>query len=710
MSGPNSADLKTAPDWWAAWFDADYSWDGLVHKPWRGWVVVDETYCAPESEAAETAHVRDASLQDYWRADPDDDWRLRDVEALKAPAPGIGVRELESFAGRDWHIAHLPPALFDDDQVSWKDVPAHQNWEVLRGLLAARLHAAGPTLGDRTGAVLGPDQRAQFDGVVATGLFGDFDPPPDTWHLTAAHSLHFSDPGLANRQIGSALDFSRARFVDGTDFDQCRFALTALFNDAQFVEQARFTRTHFGHTAQFARAAFQSFAWFSPTRFTLMADFSDAQFHSLALFDGACFAGDCWFTSARFSDSISLSFARFLKRLDLRRGRLTDSDGRLAAFGFSEVICLGPVNISDRHFASAPDFSGARFHDIVEFHRTDIHEDVRIFKTRFSLDPELAQLDWDTLALKLSETGPALPSLPVPDTRDLSEWYNATQAGHAAEKAKRDTLKAYHDAAFSDAHEVAETRKEEAEAAATAAHAQTETLADQFDARYRDGAFWRMAYAAWADYQSRPLRDPDHHEAAFRRLKLIMRGIGSHIEEQRFFALELRARQKRDDVAAWERWAAAAYGGLADYGRSAVRPLAWLAGVWAGFTLIYAAMAGWAGVLPPLPAQPAASYSYVIDRPPPAVEFGATLIAHQVNTKIETAQRARQMAGPAIFALELTAVPVASPVSNHVWSAELNRRPGWSTAFSFVRLINRIVSVPLIFLFALSLRRRFQLG
>ena len=92
------------------------------------------------------------------------------------------------------------------------------------------------------------------------------------------------------------------------------------------------------------------------------------------------------------------------------------------------------------------------------------------------------------------------------------------------------------------------------------------------------------------------------------------------------------------------------------------------------------------------------------------MDFGATLIARSVTMKVEAAQRAKQFAGPAVFALELTAVPVASPVSNHAWSAELNDRPGWSTGFSLARLINRILSVPLLFLFALSLRRRFQLG
>ena len=38
-------------------------------------------------KAPEADDVRDASLQDYWRADPQKGWRLRDLEALKAPAP-----------------------------------------------------------------------------------------------------------------------------------------------------------------------------------------------------------------------------------------------------------------------------------------------------------------------------------------------------------------------------------------------------------------------------------------------------------------------------------------------------------------------------------------------------------------------------------------------------------------------------------------------
>ncbi len=116
MAEAITTDIDKAPDWWAAWFDADYSWDGLArlnadgrpHHAWAGWVVVDETYCMPADEAPDNANTRPASLQDYWRADPAFDWRLRDDAALEA------VGELftgdETPDGRTWHIVHLPPA------------------------------------------------------------------------------------------------------------------------------------------------------------------------------------------------------------------------------------------------------------------------------------------------------------------------------------------------------------------------------------------------------------------------------------------------------------------------------------------------------------------------------------------------------------------------------------------------------------------------
>jgi hypothetical protein len=817
MAEPVKTDITKNPEWWAEWFDADYSWEGLakledngtpVH-PWEGWVVVDEARCVPKDEATsdDTKRTRPATLQDYWRADPQDNWRLRDVATLNRERKGEPIAELvggdDTPDGRTWHIAHLPAADAETRETTWKSLLDDPRWGVVQRLLQTRINAARETRFMHGEFIEGPDLCAQLSGCVLCQTLPTAEGEGSIFHIRANQSAHLGNcdyrlaqwgpranfesaifAGYANfrdARFSGKADFERASFSSTADFQRARFSGYALFyhanfsgrvafDHASFSDDAAFYRASFSDSAAFRSASFSGDAGFRGASFSSYtdfisasfsgntvfesasfsgnadfksasfsgnADFESASFSGNARFHSASFSGNADFESASFSDDTGFQSASFLRGLNLQRGtapaqpagqiyrvgaeghnpasltrgekgRLEAGDfaltlttgaarremGAFSGFNFRDALCLGPARFNDRSFGQAPDFSDARFYDRAEFHRADMHEGARFFQAKFRLDGACTPLEWEALTADLCERHRLRPP---PSEGKLKHWPD--------------------------------------------------------DLEHHDRAFWRAAYAAWQDYwtsacavpapepaplfsftalrrlpgrvwawvnpgarkpRHRHLPDADLHEAAYRRLKLIMRQIGSHIEEQRFFALELKARQKRDDVAVWERWAAAAYGGLADYGRSAVRPLYWLAGVWAAFAVSYTLLASGAGVLPEMAQWPAPEpeheQGWVVDPPHPltGVWTHRDALARQSGATLGSAFT--RYSGPVVFAFEITVVPVANPVRNHTWSEALNDRDGYSTAFSLLRLLNRMMAVPLLFLFALSLRRRFQIG
>ncbi len=717
-------DIDKDPDWWAAWFEADYSWEGLAKRRWEGWVVdVEAQACVPANDAPDGAKTRQATLQDYWRADPEQDWRLRERATLFKPHKGEPVAELieggETPDGRIWHIAHLPPADPDGANSGWKSDLGDARWAVLQRLLQVRMDAGRETEFGFRSALKGPDRHAQLTGCVLREAAPAPEDEASPRHMRADQSAHLGPAGYPEAKWGAGADFFGTRFSDEADFYAANFLGHAIFREAGFTGGVDFASADFAGQTTFRDASFSRYADFNGTSFAGDADFEgvnfgdlthfrSASFSGLTDFYSASFSGHADFQSACFSGGAIFRGASFLRGLRLARGvapakatgqlhrqrseenqsklrergvkeMLDEGDfalvlttaaarremGGFSGFSFKNALCLGPAEFNDRGFGEAPDFSEARFYDRAEFHRADVHEGARFFQAKFRLDQDCPPLDWEALAAELCKRHGLAPPPERAALRNRSYGQDD-----------------------------------------------------------KNRTFWRAAFEAWSKYwrsagaegaasKARRLPDADLHEAAYRRLKLIMRDIGSHIEEQRFFALELKARQMRTDVKRWELWAAAAYGGLADYGRSAVRPLYWLTGVLAVFAVAYSVLALSAGVVtaPGADAPARSALIHVVDRPHPAAAFARGVAETHIGRKIRILEQGRRLSGPIIFAAEITVVPVANPVSYHDWARRLNERDGgWSTAFSALRLLNRILAVPLLFLFALALRRRFQIG
>lgn len=749
-------DLDRDPEWWERWFKKDYSWVGLKKKPWQGWVVVDEACCMPKEDALEGATVREASLQDYWRADPDADWALRE---LGEPGEADSQAELVRLEDTVWHRAHLPPATLVSGAWSWKvnlkgkRFKAH--WERLQADLQARLAQGFETKFDRRGPSEGADGRAQLDGIIINTLTLPHENEQSPVHLSMMRSANLLGINANSTYFGGSARFVSARFGRSANFANANFGGEARFDTASFGEYARFYKATFGGDASFYNARFGRFASFSSSSFGGDAEFDSASFGTSALFFSACFTAHAGFDSASFGRYADFDSALFLRGANYQRGhapaqaagRLVrgetgenaakalsaapkDTDyalvlshgaakretGAFQSFSFSEGVSLGALDFSDRVFSKAPIFENAQFSGAPCFYRAELHDGVNLLGAQFRYDEGMDAISWDDLVERLKERAgfesenehTALPSQAALKTA----WLNHEKREEVRYRGKEP---------------------------------------DDLEPE-RTNIFWRSAFIAWREYalrlpQADRLKDPTgmnwsdssrnkrfelaaqdapHFEQAYRRLKLLMGGMGAHIEEQRFFACELRARQARNpktdrDIKSWEVFAARAYGALADYGRSALRPVAWLVAVWMLFFTAYTALAFQTEALslsePAItqaesePASENVLTRWGLSEPWAShIEQG---LGQAKRVVITTGQAGLKglTSGPLAFSLELTVAPIGNPIRYHGWAQEIAARGDiGSTVFSILRTLNRILAIPLIFLFALALRRRFQLG
>ncbi len=694
MAGPILTDIDRDPAWWQGWFEADYSWDGLARldgfgdpvHPWRGWVVVDEAQCVRKDDAPKGPKTRPAALQDYWRSDPDDEWRLRSEDALKKA--GLLLTGADTPDGRTWHIVHMPPGpppgepVDADAQRGWFKASlargktgsaACRRWTQLDACLAQRLSAAGETRVEFFGVPERADRRAQLDGAVVRALPTLNDDEASPLHLSLRRSAHLGGADFSHAHFGPGADFTRASFAGDASFQSASFAGNAWFDSARFASDAWFQSASFAGVARFYSASFAS-----------VADFDSASFLRAAFFHRGSppaqragrvlRAGEKTGLADLHNPKTDLSAADFA--LVLNTGSSRRETGAFSRFSFKGGLGLGPMAFHDRVFGQQPDFRDAAFHGPVQMFQAELHDGVLWRGAKFRYEPQQAAMGWDALAARLSgRTGFGSP----PNAQTLATWRKA----------------AADDETPPDADLSVEARIcQVLWVAAAKAHSDYLAAAPSAfkAAGVETGPRWayqgKRAPSALRDLKTVKTRAADaapDFEQAYRRLKLLMRQQGSHLDEQRFFALELRARQARDpasdkDVKRWEIWAAWAYGAFADYGASILQPLRVLAAVWLIAFVAYGGLGLKSGTLVP-EGEPPASWT-VID-----------------------------LAGPLVFAAEISVAPVADPVRRHDWAQRLeDAGDGWSAAFSLARLIHRICAIPLLFLFALALRRRFQLG
>lgn len=346
---PITTDLDRDPAWWKAWFEADYSWDGLAKKDWQGWVVVAGR-CVPEDQAPEGQDWPQASLQDYWRADPDNDWILRD---MPPPGEALSDAELIELGGTIWHRAHLPPAT-QAGALSWKADPEderyYSHWEKLTTDLQTRLKHGFETQMDWESNVGGTDGRLQGAGLVLQSLPNPLQGGQTPIHMSMHQAVFLQDVFAEGYRFGPGNVFIDARFVGSANFQDTSFAGKADFTCASFASGAVFQNAIFAAYVEFRRVRFAGKASFRDVSFVSTVDFHDANFVGDADFLGASIAID-----ANFND-VSFGADAFFQRASFAGDA-----------GFAGVSFAGGAYFYSANFVGFAGFYNALFSGSVDF-------------------------------------------------------------------------------------------------------------------------------------------------------------------------------------------------------------------------------------------------------------------------------------------------------------------------------------------------------
>lgn len=366
-------------DWWGAWWALDYSWKGLQRR------LIGEGY-SPSYMARGGLHD-ERTLQDYWRRDPATG-ELRDDAAMALAG------ELVDCEGVQFHIAHLPTKM-KSGAPTWKANLRDPAWKRLDTLLAARIAAGVETKVGPFGALEGPDGRAQLVGAVIRGELDHRDGPEAILHLNAANSAMLGWTDYQSQRFGPGTRFDGAFFTGYANFDSTIFPGDARFGAATFCDTADFEKAIFSGGAFFYETHFAGYAMFNGATIAGEARFEGATFSQVASFDDATFSPAANFWGANFFDVVSfhktviggdINFDRSTFADELRfdakvAGAASFAGGRCeATVWFSNSEFTGPFDVSFREFLGRVwmndvtfrgpmNFTGASFEKLVSFEK-----------------------------------------------------------------------------------------------------------------------------------------------------------------------------------------------------------------------------------------------------------------------------------------------------------------------------------------------------
>ena len=513
-----------AEAWWRAWWEEDYSWDGLAAKQIVG----------------------GGTLQDYWRAE----------EGALLPAPG-GKARFTRF--------HLP-FVWADGAPTGKADWSGEKIAAFRAEIQARLAAARETEVDYLGQVEGADGRAQFAGVIfPAGIFAGSPTTQATTQEGEADSRPIFHIQAQRAWFAGGANWRGARFGPGARFESASFAGLALFESASFGPGARFNNASFAGDAWFQSASFAGDAWFHSASFAGVAGFESASFAGDAMFDSASFANVAWFDGSSFAGNAgfySASFAgdaRFDSAVFGGDARFQGEGAQMQGEGASDLLPIarrafpsidaqaavffGSADFSNRDILAPSSFKQVVFLGLAAFHGSRLHQGVSFQGADFdaALAPEQAEIKG---AIRV-------------------RFDKAVERLHQVERMRRQ-LKG------EPAIELKPWRREFEKKRAERAKKFRKQSEDERSQRYEEV------------------------ESAFRTLKLAMEENRDRVMEGHFFQRELMARRKRRDalVPLWERVFSDFYRASSSFGASVILPLWWLAAMSVAFALLYWVWAG----------------------------------------------------------------------------------------------------------------------
>lgn len=732
------AEMKTKEqlqaEWWEDWWREDYTWEGLARKPLQGWVVAEgylreaesgRIYGQPDPERPAPVQGRDANLQDYWRADPESGRLFSDAE--------LGDQLVAAAGQPVFHRVHLPLTYKDGASTGKSD------WvdDVLYALIEPRLFKATGTRWagenyDRR--IVGVDGRAQFEGVVLLnlyiGLFVETDTKSASLKLNCKHAAFlrtliirnasFSDDAnfkqsgffghtsfqesifeggadFSNAKLfdhsnfkrvvfSEDVDFSGAIFFNDASFEGAMFAKSGVFSSAIFFGDAGYSGTKFNNTASFSktkfclRAVFSSSAFsgwvdFQGAQFLLYSSFASAEFLELALFTRARFTGNAIFDHAKFSGNTAFDHTFFLESEEDKN----NTDLVFASFissEFNSEVSFGDAKFSvharfwDARFAGRIDFrkatfnqsawfQGSRFSDRVTLDDVTFEASIRFEAADFYGKANLRRIKWPMNPRQLNPRNwhRAFAQAVFHQNLDL------TGSGFRA-------LAAFDGAIFEGSLQLDEVSEQNAKetfdkerewALAAAEEEDVGTLKERRNARLRE------------------------LERGCRVLKQAMERSSDKRREQLFYRFELQAVQAQTDLRFGEKTFSRLYALTSDYGASMWQPFAALAFLAMTFALLFYV------------------WSFIVDP--------AALIADRGAAAAQALDLSwRNVFRP--FSALSTDVDYgdSNPLAARLLYNAAGTVDGQGLAVRAVSTLQSLCALVLAFLFALAVRRRFQIS
>jgi uncharacterized protein YjbI with pentapeptide repeats len=174
------------------------------------------------------------------------------------------------------------------------------------------------------------------------------------------------------------VDFTGFIFPGNAWFEQVTFSFDVWFRSCIFSETAWFEHTPFCGDAGFGSVTFSGDPWFEHTTFSGDAYFGSATFSGSARFEHATFSGGAWFGNATFSGDTRFGSANFSG--DARFGSANFSGGAQ----FEQVSFIGDAWFGSATLSGVARFKQATFSRDAWFGSATFSGDVRFEHATFS--------------------------------------------------------------------------------------------------------------------------------------------------------------------------------------------------------------------------------------------------------------------------------------------------------------------------------------
>ncbi|UUX51777.1 pentapeptide repeat-containing protein [Nisaea acidiphila] len=682
---PEDLDAAAVVELWEAmWEAADFSWEGLADAGWgrkdgpnaaqvlKRWRAPADFPGGGETHGEGEIAWKEATLQDYWRWSLGYEGDERGTRRLSDNELRIADLLLKAPDGTLWHRLHLRPDASLDLDGSATELRNAEPGDgadksgfgggSLSHVLLARL-AVGFEAGGN-----GPDGALRLIGARAKGL-GDVlrnysesyvEGPDDRPRI-------YLDARLAALRF---FDVHGAHFHGTTEFASARFHGVARFDGTQFHGLSWFAGAHFHSAAEFASAHFHGTTEFASARFHSLARFDTAQFHGQAGFGGAHFDGAALFANVQFHRAARFAGAHFHGTAEFGGAhfhglaRFVGAQLHGAAW-FGGALFHGATWFGGAHFHGGAKFDGAHFHGFAGFNDVEFWNKADAGPVGFRTAQFFELADFSRCRL---------PNQPA---RIQGAFETARFMGEARFRSPDFTaFAAFDGAVFKGKLLLAAARTEREEQSRFDAVLRATKAAVKADGGYSGnerGANNRFAAL----------------EGGLRVLKTAMEAEKDHMQEHRFFRFELQAKRRRPSVSRLEKVASWSYGLLSDYGNSMGRPLAALG---LSVLLLWVVYWGWGLSLDP---------SFLgVEKERTALEFSIRNVVQPFSPWTATTRST-------LFELDI--VKIVSCGKPAETACPSNGGFGW-LAFRLLATLQSVFSLLLAFLFALALRKKFQIS